>query len=281
MTQKTSHASSSLSAWARLSVLLAGSSAQDFALQIAAHLAEALGAELRGLFVPPDPADLAPWLGEGMMGSVQLMAMANIKEVTDKAHAHVSQAFAEISYGDKHLKSLQSPVWQALASEVRLSDLIVFSDESARGRGMLSEAFQQVLMEERAAVFIARTPLDLKGTVLVAWDGKEPASRAARRALPLLRHASEVIVTGAPHGDYPADLEDLADYYRRHGLKVSVLALAKSHDIGQALVEAYQSRSCAYLVAGAYGHSRFSEFAFGGTTRALLNQSQINLFMAH
>ena len=41
--------------------------------------------------------------------------------------------------------------------EARLSDVVVFGSDTARGRGPLVEAFQQVLMEERRPVVIARS----------------------------------------------------------------------------------------------------------------------------
>jgi len=36
-----------------------------------------------------------------------------------------------------------------------------------------------------------------------------------------------------------------------------------------------------YLVMGGYGHWRLSEMILGGTTRAILSQMQIPVFMAH
>lgn len=164
--------------------------------------------------------------------------------------------------------------------ETRLSDLMVFSDVSARGQGMLSEAFQQVLMEERTGVFIARKPFNINGTAVVAWDGKEPSSRAARRAVPLLKKASRIVIIGAPVGDQPPELERLAAYYAAHGLKAEVDVLPKG-DVVQALTAAAERHKADYMVAGAYGRSRLREFAFGGTTRALLQHTQLNLYMAH
>lgn len=164
--------------------------------------------------------------------------------------------------------------------ETRLSDLMVFSDVSAKGQGMLSEAFQQVLMEERTGVFIARKGFDIGGTAVVAWDGKEPSSRAARRAVPLLKKAAKVVIVGGPIGDQPPELERLAAYYGAHGLKAEIDQLPKG-DIVQGLTAAAERHKADYMVAGAYGRSRLREFAFGGTTRALLQYAQLNLYMAH
>lgn len=268
-------------AWARVSVPVSGAASEDVAIAIAADITRAFGGQLNFLFAPPDPAELAPWLGEGFMGTVQMAAMDGLKSAAEEAEAVAREAYNATAYDNKLFVPLKSPVWQCLATETRLSDIVVFGDESARGRGLLSEAFQQVLMEERAGVFIARQPFDIGGTALVAWDGKEPSSRAARRAVPLLRKASKVVVAGAPVGENPADLGKLARYYMLHGLNVEVDLLPKSNDLISTLVEANQRHQAQYMVAGAFGRSRLREFAFGGTTRALLHNTNLNLYMAH
>ncbi|MFT4090381.1 MAG: universal stress protein [Asticcacaulis sp.] len=268
-------------AWARVSTPISGTDAEVIGLSIAASLAESFSAHLNVLFTPPDPAELAPWLGEGFMGTVQMAALDGLKNAANEAEAAARLAYDSIDYADKVFSHLKSPVWQDLATEVRLSDLVVFGAESARGHGLLAEAFQQVLMEERAGVFIARQPFDVSGVALVAWDGKEPSSRAARRAVPLLKKASKVVIAGSPVGDSPADLGRLARYYAHHGLTTEIELLPKSSDLVGSLVEANRRHNAQYMVAGAFGRSRLREFAFGGTTRALLHNTVLNLYMAH
>lgn len=267
-------------AWSRISVPISGAKSESLALELAADLARGFSARLNVLFTPPDPAELAPWLGEGFMGTVQMSALDSLKNAAEEAEGVAREQFAALTYDNKSFTALQSPVWQDLAQETRLSDLVVFNDASARGQGLLSEAFQQVLMEERAGVFIARKAFDIGGTALVAWDGKEPSSRAARRAVALLKKASKIVLVGAPTGDVPADLGRLADYYAAHGLSVEIDNLPKGDILAQ-LIEANTRHAADYMVAGAFGHSRLREFAFGGTTRALLQTTQLNLYMAH
>ncbi len=267
-------------AWSRISVPVSGAESENQALLLAANIAAAFKAQLNVLFAPPDPAELAPWLGEGFMGTVQMSTMDSLKAASEQGELMARSQFGAIAYDSKVFATLNSPVWQDLALETRLSDLVVFSDQSALGRGMLSEAFQQVLMEERAGVFVARKPFNINGTAIVAWDGKEPSSRAARRAVALLKKASRVVVTGAPIGDSPADLSRLAGYYAAHGLTVEIEALPKG-DILQQLIEVNARYGADYMVAGAFGRSRLREFAFGGTTRGLLQNSGLNLYMAH
>jgi len=267
-------------AWSRITIPVSGAASEVKTLQIAASIAESFEAELNVLFAPPDPAELSPWLGEGFMGTVQMSTLDSLKAATEESELMARSHFASIAYANKTFAALESPVWQDLAAETRLSDLVVFGENSARGQGMLAEAFQQVLMEERAGVFVARRPFEITGNAVVAWDGKEPSSRAARRAVAILKKASKVVVIGAPSGDNPPRLDRLAAYYAAHGIAAEVDVLPKG-EIHTTLVEAAERHGADYMVAGAYGRSRIREFAFGGTTRYLLQNTGLNLYMAH
>lgn len=267
--------------WGRITVPLAGFAADSKVLEAGAAIAARLDAEVNAVFAPADPAELTPWLGEGFVGGVQVAAIESLKEAAAEGEKIARAAFDALAYPKKSFTVLSSPVWQGLATEARLSDLIVAGDEDGRGKGPLSEAFQQILMEERAAVWVARGPVDLSGTVVVAWDGGEPASRAARRASPLLRHASRVVVAGAPVGDRPCPLERLQAYYAAKGIASEVRALTRGADPAVSLRELCAEVGAAYMVAGAFGRSRLREFVFGGTTRALLQGEGPSLFMAH
>ncbi|ESQ76441.1 universal stress protein [Asticcacaulis sp. AC402] len=267
-------------AWSRISLPVSGAATETIVLELGAQIAAAFAARLNVLFAPPDPAELAPWLGEGFMGTVQMSTIDSLKVAAEESEVTARSHFDAVAYAAKTFTVLHSPVWQDLALETRLSDLVVFGETSAKGQGLLSEAFQQVLMEERAGVFIARKPFNLGGTALVAWDGKEPSSRAARRAVPLLKKAGKVVIIGAPVGDSPADLRRLADYYGAHGILAQTDPLPKG-DVVPLLLDANERHGADFMVAGAFGRSRLREFAFGGTTRALLHNTLLNLYMAH
>lgn len=267
-------------AWARVTVPVAGATEEGPVLDWAARLAELFDADLSVVFAPPDPAELSPWLGEGFMGTVQMATIDSVRNAGEEGERRAQAQFDTLAYDRRAFSVLSAPVWQDLALEARLSDLVVFGDAAARGRSLLAEAFTQVLMEERCGVFIARTAFDPAGVAVVAWDGREPSSRAARRAVPLLKQAQKVIVAGAPVGDRPAELERLGAYYLAHGIEVGYERLPKG-DICALLTETCERHGADYMVAGAFGRSRIREFAFGGTTRHLLQHTSINLYMAH
>ncbi len=267
-------------AWARMTVPVAGAHEDAPVIDWAARLAEVFDAELNVVFAPPDPAELSPWLGEGFMGTVQMATIDSVRTAGEEGERRAQAQFDALSYDRRTFTTLNSPVWQDLAVEARLSDLVVFGETAAKGQGLLAEAFTQVLMEERCGVFIARTAFDPTGVAVVAWDGKEPSSRAARRAVPLLKQAQKVVIAGAPLGDHAPDLDRLGAYYAAHGIEVAYERLPKG-DICAQLIETYQRHGADYMVAGAFGRSRIREFTFGGTTRHLLQKTSLNLYMAH
>ena len=49
-----------------------------------------------------------------------------------------------------------SPVWAALSMEGRLSDVVVFDDGAAKGKGPLAESFQQIVADEQRPTLVAR-----------------------------------------------------------------------------------------------------------------------------
>ena len=80
----------------------------------------------------------------------------------------------------------------------RLSDVIVFDDQAAKGRSALYRAFQQIVADEQRPTLVAKGAFKMGGVAAVAWDGGKEASRAMRTALPLLRKASSVVILIAP-----------------------------------------------------------------------------------
>ena len=268
--------------WARIMAPLSGGQGDRAAVAAAALLAEPFGAEMAGVYTPADVADVMPWMGEGFMGGVQTTALESLKEAALAGEKNARAVMDECAYAKKQFVSLQTPVWAGLSAESRLSDLVVFTNDPARGRGPLAEAFQQVLADEQRPVLIAREGLKIGGPIAVAWDGGKEASRAARLALPLLERAGRVVILAAPKASSRSfDPARLQSYYAARGVKSEVDVLPDSGDAAPVLLYAARKAEADILVAGAFGHPRLQEFIFGGTTRTLLNSDHPSLFLSH
>ena len=129
--------------------------------------------------------------------------------------------------------------------------------------------------------YIEKGPLRLE-TVLIAWDGSAPASRAIRDALPFLLRAKRIEVVTV--GDLGPTLENsshrLSLHLQRHGLRPE-FRLVSGSDVASALLSDAFDASADLLVMGAYGHSRFRELVLGGATHGILESMTLPVFMSH
>jgi nucleotide-binding universal stress UspA family protein len=122
--------------------------------------------------------------------------------------------------------------------------------------------------------------------IFLAWDDSSTALRAARLALPLLKQASSVYLAIVDPGKDSPDRSDpggaFAQFLARHGVKCEVMVLARTDDsISRTLERRAQELGCDLMVMGAYGHSRLRQVLFGGTTRQMLENAALPVFLAH
>jgi nucleotide-binding universal stress UspA family protein len=269
--------------WARIMAPVAGGDADAGVLAAAALLAAPFDAEVAAVYAPADVADLMPWMGEGFMGGVQVTAVQSLKEAAAEGEAAARAIQAALDYPRKSFTTLSSPVWSALSMEGRLSDVVVFDDATARGRGPLAESFQQIVAGEQRPTLVARPGLSANGCIAVAWDGGKEASRAARTALPLLQKASRVVILAQPAtASRYFDPARLQAFLAERGVTAEVQTLSEPGDAAPNLMKAAKGVGANLMVAGAFGHPRLQEFIFGGATRTFLNAADApSLFLSH
>lgn len=120
------------------------------------------------------------------------------------------------------------------------------------------------------------TPCEGIDRVVVAYNGKREAARAAFDALPLLKAAShvELIWVDAPVRDEGEPLagSGIVRALTRHGINVNLSHIPSNSRHAQDVLRDYVIAERAdLLVLGAYSHSRIRELVFGGVTRSMLN----------
>lgn len=268
--------------WARIMAPLSGGEGDRRALAAAALVAQLFDAEVLGAYAPADVSDLIPWMGDGYMGGVQPSALDSLREAAAAGAAAAKVSLDHVAYARKRFVSLCSPVWAGLAMEARLSDLVVFDDGPARGKGPLAESFQQIVAGEQRPTLVARPGLSSLATIALAWDGGKEATRAVRTALPLLQKAARVIILTAPAASpRKSDPAALAAFLAARGAAAEVQVLTETGDAAGPLLKAAKAAGADLLVAGAFGHPRLQEFIFGGATRTFLNAEAPSLFLSH
>jgi nucleotide-binding universal stress UspA family protein len=122
--------------------------------------------------------------------------------------------------------------------------------------------------------------------VVVAWNGRREATRAAFDALPLLEQARDVRVLWIDPRSEDEDAgafaaTDLCTALARHGITSEVVAAACDGSVGATLLSRAIEHRADLLVMGCYGHSRLSELVFGGATRHILRHMSIPVLMSH
>ena len=149
-------------------------------------------------------------------------------------------------------------------------------------KGALFESGRSVLLTAATA-----EPCMNPKRVMIAWNAGREASRAVRDSLNLLINTTEVhivMVDPVPsfegHGPEPG--MDVASYLARHGLNVIVDAIpSEGQNVADKLMHKAQDINADLIVMGGYGHSRFRQQLFGGTTRDMCTEPAIPVFMTH
>lgn len=121
--------------------------------------------------------------------------------------------------------------------------------------------------------------------VLVAWKDTREARRAALDAVPLLKKAKRVVVAEIAEEQALQDarhrVKDVANWLRRHEIAAESVAVQASGGDTEQIASIAQRHEADLIVAGAYGHSRLREWAFGGVTRDLLKRAELCSLVSH
>ena len=155
-----------------------------------------------------------------------------------------------------------------------------------RLRITLLEIGDAVAEGEQAVVVPPRSISLAFDRILIAWKDSAEARRALPAALPLLKQAKElVIVEIASDEDARAAanerLADVAKWLQRHNVPASARVELSARAPGSQLEAIASEARADIIVAGAYGHSRLSEWIFSGVTRHLLQHSLTCTLLVH
>ena len=269
--------------WTTVLTPLCGVEDDTRSLVAADALAGPFNARVVAAYVSADAAELMPWMGEGFMGGVQIAALESVRNAAEEGRLVAESRFAAADCARKTFIALETPIAASLCGEARYADVAVFGPDAPRGRGPLVEAFQRILMEEGRPVLVAREPPSRDWTVAIAWDGGREAAGAVRRALPWLKIARRVVVLAAVKATpRQYDPQRLIDHLACHGVKADLDIIQQGHEPAPLILSAVKAAGAKMLIAGAFGHPRFQQFIFGGTTRALMQAEQgPSLFLSH
>ncbi|MCZ4093766.1 universal stress protein [Sinorhizobium psoraleae] len=261
----------------------------DNDLQTAADLCGQQGAHLSVLVVAMAPP---PPIGEYVSAStIWLEQRDRDRETLETAVEHARQIVSRTGNSFE----IDGVYAEAGTADRDIGDRALYADLVLIGSSVLQHADlkRQVI---NGSLFQAMRPVMLipgdkrpslrPNTVLLAWDSRAEAARAAREALEIMTTAAAVHVTlvdpeasSAKSGEEPG--ADVAAYLIRHSINVTVDRLPSAgRPVASVLQQHAVDISADMIVMGAYGHSRVRELIFGGVTKTMLDDAAIPIFMA-
>ncbi len=266
--------------YATVMVSLALDQSNDARLEIAGKLAERFGACAIGIAAGEFSPPLYFTTGE------------QAERVIDQGQAAVRNRIAEVEAQFRAAMQSHAVVaeWRCaedfptgfIIQQARAADIIVVGENGNDG---LANPFMQanssdLLMQTGRPLLVVPDAcewLDLR-SVLIAWKDTPECRRAIADALPILREAKDVIVAEivedeADRSAALSGVEDLVAWLLRHGVVGSQWVPDECGNAAAQLDRIASEVGAGVVVAGAYGHSRFREWVFGGVTKHLVNPS--------
>lgn len=172
-----------------------------------------------------------------------------------------------------------------IVREAQRSDLIVLGRETHFYSEWLPDSTVGFVLRN-AARPVVTVPLSLpqEQNVLVAYDGSRPAAKTlfASVALGLGENQRADIVNVAQNPESAASVAQPAfDFLEQHDVDSQLHTISLADDVHKVVLNVAAELDGGLLVAGAFGQSRLHEFVLGSTTRKLIHESHIPVFMFH
>ena len=217
----------------------------------------------------------------------------------DLAEIHREINVAECEFRATFDKRAASVEWRSavvyesiadyLARESGSADLVITSGLSfdPHDTARPEKPGDLVMQAGRPVLVVPRATKTLKlDRIVVAWKNTREARRALADALPLIKIAKQVTVLElakeSERTRVSTQLSEICCWLKTHGITASpeFVALGKG-DHAYQLDVAIRNIDADLVVAGAYGHSRFREWALGGVTRDLMLQANYCALLSH
>ncbi|BEG73571.1 universal stress protein [Achromobacter xylosoxidans] len=258
---------------------------------VALALARRHKAELVGIYASSAP--LQYYYGESVMMSRTLDVMRDLQAQNRGAVQNAFLEAAATADVPAVVRAGASSPSASVALLGRTSDLLVVSQQNREDieAAHENEFVEQTLLAAGRPVLVVPSSGDfpvIGDRVLYCWDGSREAARALADAAPLLRLASHLVVLTMDEGaatrkEEAVPFEDLATYCIAQGMPAPDHARRdiKGVGVGGTILNAAADYSADLVVMGAYGHSKFREWAMGGATASILKSMTVPIMFSH
>ena len=272
----------------RILVGMDGSEDSRRAADVALQLARQFSSHLTGLFVAdvrvvegPAIETLAPMWGEVSGTPFQPEVLRAFQA---RGEAEVGR-FAELAAG-LGLETPDTSVEIGVAEEVLVTratatDLVVLGrrgENAAFGQESIGSTAARVVRRSPHPVLLAGELAGLPEQPLVAYDGDEPATHALDLAVRYAQATgSELKLVFAAPPSEDSVLTMAETVLEDHG--VAYEAAQVDAEPTEAIARAAEHWGCGCLFMGAFGHSRIHDMLFGSQTVAILETTNLPVFL--
>lgn len=178
-----------------------------------------------------------------------------------------------------------------IAAPALYADLVLFSrgDESLVS-GMMAKALKGAVFDAAKPALILGESDALKErpfpTIAIAWDNSPGVMRAISSSLPFLRVAEKIELTIVTREEDPliheARTKKIRQWLNRSGVSVELsIVRQENKPVSEIVLDYVNGVDHDLIVMGAYGHTRFAEKLFSGTTHQVLDMATTSLLIAH
>lgn len=234
-----------------------------------------------GLYTIPSPivyADPTGFADTTLFEAHEQRHKENAAAITAAFNAEMVKT--TISHEFRIVRSESSSPSAGVTQSALRADIIIAGQPDPSDPDSVNDVTDPLVMESgRPVLFVPyKTQLPEKiDRVVVAFNGKREASRAAFDSLPLLIKAESVDILWVdprkstdPNVDIPGT--PLSDALRRHGVNVNPSTIDSNGEPTDKILRRRIADNGANLfVMGAYSQSRLKEWVFGGVTTSMMN----------
>jgi nucleotide-binding universal stress UspA family protein len=263
--------------YATVMVSLTVDQSNEAVLEVAAQLAEKFDARVIGIaaaVLSPPPYFMAGDFAEDFVDQGEASIRKRMSEIEEQFRAGMNGRTKDVEWRC----SLEFPA-RYIVREARAADIVVAGGGEAIVDPFAVAGPNDLVMQVGRPLLVVPPSvrwLDLR-SALVAWKDSAEARRAVADALPLLHKAGEVVVAAIAEDENDQSetlrqADDVVSWLSRHGIQASQMVPERIGNAQIQLDRIAADITAGFIVAGAYGHSRFREWVLGGVTQHLVGQ---------
>ncbi|MCC8426420.1 universal stress protein [Mucilaginibacter sp. UR6-11] len=259
-------------------------------LEFGCYLAQLTGSALTGVFLKNTPAEEPPGVkfayGNVYVETIDTRELPETR-FREQACEENIRSFESICEGRVayNIRRDDDRPLEALITESRFADMLVIAP-SAFSTSPLEQpsAFvREILARAECPVIISPYYFDEIKTLYLAYDGQQSSVFAIKQftyLFPELRDKKITVLQANENADFKAeDKEKIYEYLKAYYPEIAFHDLAGKPD--NELFDLLLREKDAFVVMGAYGRSRLSNFFRHSTAESLLKVNGLPLFITH